>query len=501
MFQRCVSLVLTHTKKFELILTDNGSSDNTRFLIEGLQKSFPGIIIPVYNKENLGFLKPNNYAASIAKGKYFCPLNDDCEVSDGWAEPLIEYLEKNKYTAQVGPGEQCNSISDDLTGVPSKSDKDIEYIEGSCFVMLTDLFKSVGGFDERYEMFYYDDSDLSLRLRELGYGIKIIPESKVKHLGYQTICKPELESIKSKILNSNKNKFRQRWEYYLKSRNFKKNILIKRDGAIGDVLLITPVIRAIKKDNPETTITVETKCPDVLYNNPMISKIINDEPDVSKYTHVYDLNMSYENDPRKHIVKKYSEIIGVVADDTRSEIYLTEDEIRTGEIINSSRWVAVDVSKTWESRTWDYDNWCKLTDLLRKKQYKVVTVSRKLNNGEKIPNIGEDIRMVYIDNIRKCAAIISKCCCFVGVDSGMAHISQAMKVPSVILYGCTNPEYRQIFDGKTIPVMDTTLTCRPCHHEPPFPRNMTVCKYKTNACMKNITPQMVLSKVQDIANK
>ena len=68
LLQACINSVKEQTKdvSFEIIVSDNGSSDGS---IEMLRGEFPEVIV-LENKDNLGFGKANNRGAEIANGKY-----------------------------------------------------------------------------------------------------------------------------------------------------------------------------------------------------------------------------------------------------------------------------------------------------------------------------------------------------------------------------------------------------------------------------------------------
>jgi len=66
-----------------------------------------------------------------------------------------------------------------------------------------------------------------------------------------------------------------KWKIYFKKRNFDYKILIKRAGAVGDAIMVTPIIKALKNRYPLSEITIHTVCPQVFENNPDVANIIN----------------------------------------------------------------------------------------------------------------------------------------------------------------------------------------------------------------------------------
>src|SRR5450631_685037 len=109
----CLDSVFANSEDFELILTDNASTDGTAEYFESL-KSDSGIMVRViHNNENQGFDAPNRHALTLARGKYFICLNNDAEVPAGWLKELEKPLVKYSITAAIsGPRGSCCSLQE-----------------------------------------------------------------------------------------------------------------------------------------------------------------------------------------------------------------------------------------------------------------------------------------------------------------------------------------------------------------------------------------------------
>ena len=59
--------------------------------------------------------------------------------------------------------------------------KDVDYISGAAILLSVDLWKQIGGFDERFAPAYCEDSDLAFEVRKAGYRVVYQPLSKVIH--------------------------------------------------------------------------------------------------------------------------------------------------------------------------------------------------------------------------------------------------------------------------------------------------------------------------------
>ena len=87
---RCLKSLFKFTPdNHEIIIVDNGSSDNSTKIIE---TQFPKVEL-IYNKTNLGYAEACNIGAIKAKNNYLIFLNNDTELTEKWIEPLIKTLD------------------------------------------------------------------------------------------------------------------------------------------------------------------------------------------------------------------------------------------------------------------------------------------------------------------------------------------------------------------------------------------------------------------------
>ncbi len=101
--------------------------------------------------------------------------------------------------------------------------------------------------------------------------------------------------------------------------------------------------------------------------------------------------------------------------------------------------------------------------------------------------LGEKIyfkNLVGKTDLFKACALIKSCDLFVGNDSGLLHIANALNVPSVGVFGPTSPEQDVSFMNKNVVIIKHKVPCSPCYvHQPDF--NFK-CEYR-NKCLTNIT--------------
>jgi len=155
----------------------------------------------VRQPDNLGYLRTCNHGASLATGELLCFLNNDTVVTPGWLSELIKTLEGFPDAGLVGPmliypdgrlqeaggivwrdGSAWNYGRDGDADDPAYGFcRDVDYISGACLVMRTELFRRIGGFDNRYAPAYYEDTDLAMAVQDLGYRVLMQPLAKVIH--------------------------------------------------------------------------------------------------------------------------------------------------------------------------------------------------------------------------------------------------------------------------------------------------------------------------------
>ncbi len=198
---------------FEVIVVDNGSSDQTPNFLKEASKIWSSLKV-ILNSENLGFAKACNQGASIAQGEYLLFLNNDTEVRAGWLDPLVNILDKDPRVGAVGnkllfPDETIQHagviivddkrLSDPLlaklayyrqpASLPQANQPFCyQAVTAACLLIRKNAFTQVGGFDEEYWN-GYEDVDLCFELGEKGWLIVYEPQSVVIH--YESQSGPE----------------------------------------------------------------------------------------------------------------------------------------------------------------------------------------------------------------------------------------------------------------------------------------------------------------------
>ena len=186
----CVESVLAQKEiSFEAIVVDNASKDDTLARL----KNLPCRVIP--SMENLGFGRGNNLGFASSSGRYIYLLNPDAKlVSENSLAELCRRMDANSRWGMAGTlirSADGHDESPPAMGYPgtrhirrdfSKLPGSIAWVMGASMIIRRELYEKLGGFDPAFFL-YSEETDLCLRMRELGHEIGYIPEVAVSHIG------------------------------------------------------------------------------------------------------------------------------------------------------------------------------------------------------------------------------------------------------------------------------------------------------------------------------
>ncbi len=102
--ETCLSSILQHTRgvKFELIIIDNGSSDESRTTVQSFAAR-DHRVKAIFNDTNLLFAKACNQGYEISRGQFLLIANNDILLSDDAVTALVRYAEEHHDVGVVTP--------------------------------------------------------------------------------------------------------------------------------------------------------------------------------------------------------------------------------------------------------------------------------------------------------------------------------------------------------------------------------------------------------------
>ncbi len=215
---RCIASLQHSATPLEILVADNGSSDDSLARLAREVGTPPGLRI-VENGRNLGFAGAVNALAALARAPFLLLLNPDCTVAPdtigttlrelraaagaGMAGCLVLNADgseqrgcrrrlptlRNALAREFGagfdrksaPGEAGAGRGFDLAGTPLPSaTTDIEAISGAFMLVSRTAFDAVGPLDEGYFL-HFEDLDWCARFHRAGYRIVFVPGARITH--------------------------------------------------------------------------------------------------------------------------------------------------------------------------------------------------------------------------------------------------------------------------------------------------------------------------------
>jgi GT2 family glycosyltransferase len=186
---------------YEVIVVDNGSSDGSISLLEGLGAAIRFPLGIIRNGENRGFCAANNQGIERARGEWIALLNNDAEARPGWLSTMYRVVRERPGYGMVAckilvyedprkidkaghliylDGQNRGRGSGQIDQGQFDRVEDALWPDGCAAMYRTSMLREIGGFDE--DLFAYaDDAELGLRARIAGWKCVYAPDAVVLH--------------------------------------------------------------------------------------------------------------------------------------------------------------------------------------------------------------------------------------------------------------------------------------------------------------------------------
>lgn len=204
----------------EIVVVDNGSTDGSaEWLAEQSDLEL------VRNSDNAGAPRARNQAIARARGEFLVFLDNDVVVTRDWLHRLLFHAEVDGRSGCVGPLTDRAGQNQAIAYEGSRSIEDLESFAGErarsnarkfrnqtvltsfCMLVRRALVDAIGGFDERFSPWGFEDDDFSMRAVMAGFRNRVALDVFVRHEHYGG-AKAEAHQ---KLLARNWSRFAQKW--------------------------------------------------------------------------------------------------------------------------------------------------------------------------------------------------------------------------------------------------------------------------------------------------
>ncbi len=335
-----------------------------------------------------------------------------------------------------------------------------------------------------------------------------------------------------------------------------ENLLIRSTNWIGDAVMTTPAVRAIRKNFPNAQISLLAKpwVAPVFENSPNVDQIITYdsggalktikavrmlekygfnaaillqnafEAALVAYLAKIPIRIGYDTDLRKlllthpihrsskilrlHQTHYYNEILkgaGLRTDGTHLELYLSPKDhdsarkiLKDSNIFEKDFVVGINPSATYGSaKQWFPERFARVSDRLNKRFGSKTVIFGGPNDRELGANIMRMMKTFAVDlsgktTLKEAMAIIARCRLFLTNDSGLMHVAAALNVPEVAIFGSTDFAATGPWSPRAR-IVRSVMDCSPCLKQQ--------CPLGHRECMKKISVDKVLTAACDLILK
>ena len=215
----CVNSIIQHTSgEYEIVIVDNNSGEN----LDIIQNLSTEKITIIYSDKNAGFGSGVNLGATKATGDWMCIINPDTKIQEDIH--TLSTIDKNtkviglalvnqekqiqayQYGDFPTPKSIIQNTAKKIWQNPIEKTIATDWVSGGSLCIETNLFRELGGFDERFFM-YYEDIDLCRRVRQSGHNIEWTQQITIWH--YEG-------GSESNIINTKKRYYKAQRQYLAK---------------------------------------------------------------------------------------------------------------------------------------------------------------------------------------------------------------------------------------------------------------------------------------------
>lgn len=288
-------------------------------------------------------------------------------------------------------------------------------------------------------------------------------------------------------------------------------VLVMRSGAIGDLLMLSPALLALraKSDgNQRVSLCCFPHHFPIFSGNRFISELIPyplNASDAWKWRHIISLENTMESNHSQHATDVFAKALGLQTPlpSYKPTYHATDEEKATTKkhLFDNRPNIVVQPKASIANRDYPFPLWGQVIHKLEQRGWGVLLVGAK---GQ-IPPLPPPLRTPFIRDLsqldlsfRESAAVLAQAQAFCGVDSAFIHLCHALDIPAVGLYGPFPWQIRTLHAHKTIAISGTGECAGCCWHMHAgkmFPPNKPCSKIQHCVVMESIPPERIISKI------
>jgi len=199
------------SQPYEVIVSDDGSSDGTKDLIEEYSKKHKNLKY-IYSSERRGPAHTRNLALEISKGKLIVFIDSDIYVKRDFLKNHYEIQKENNFKVLVqGPVVNTYNFESPWKEKYKLRDMSTAYFASGNASISREILLKAGFFDENFSFYGWEDLELGIRLKKLG--VKLVKSDKV--LVWHLQVPPDFHNL-SYLLNKERERARSAIYFYKK---------------------------------------------------------------------------------------------------------------------------------------------------------------------------------------------------------------------------------------------------------------------------------------------
>lgn len=271
---------------------------------------------------------------------------------------------------------------------------------------------------------------------------------------------------------------------------YREPIVLKRTGAMGDVIMMEPVMEALHKKGYRVIIDTQEQYFPLFsrhhYQVELLKHVYLSGEDTSSFR-VVNLDMAYETQPKMLVSLAYAKACGIDIEPRNPKLIWT----RRAPI--HDRYIVLHTDDTaMDHRNVHGVDWDVVVDKLNNFGYEVFRVGNGNGRG------GIKLNTHTTDLL---AWIIGGAHYFIGPDSGCAQIAVACDVPSFIFFGSVNPSYRYVLNDRIHPIQNACPVNKDgCYHDVISVRGQSCqADHVTPPCITHNTERIIESIIHQIS--